>query len=144
MKLKRTSTLILALVMALTFCLGTAFATDTAELRASLTLSDYEAGIKAGTNSGEIRISYDVTASKPADLVGVSSIVIYKSDGSRVTTITGSTSNGLISKSSSGHMGTYSYPATSGVSYYAEVTVFATIGSITDSRPITTGTVKAP
>lgn len=142
--MKRIATLTLALVMALTCCLGTAFATDTTDTRASLTLSDYQVEIRSGTNSREVRISYDVSASKIADTVGVSSVVIYKSNGSYVTTIAGSTGNGLIRKSDSDHAGVYSYYGTSGVSYYAEVTVFATIGSVSDSRTVTTATVKAP
>lgn len=142
--MKRIVTFTLALTMLLTCCLGVASATNTADTRASLTISAYSASLRAGTNRGEIKISYDVNASKIADSVGVSSIVIYKSDGSRVTTITGSKSNGLICASDFGHDGVYSYTATSGASYYAKVTVFATIGSVSDSRTVTTSTVKAP
>lgn len=116
----------------------------TTDSRASLTLSSYSSGLKAGTGSGEIRISYDVAASKPADSVGVSSIAIYKSSGAYVTTITGTTSNGLVRASSSIHKGVYTYKGTAGVSYYAEVTVFATVGTTTDNRTVTTAVVKAP
>lgn len=141
--MKRTFTFALALTMVLTCFCGAALAA-TLSPRASLTLSSYEVMLKAGSKSGEIRINYDVTASKLADSLGVSSIEIYKSNGSYVTTITGSTSNGLICNNDVSHMGVYSYIGTSGVSYYAKVTVFATVGSVSDSRTVTTSTVKAP
>jgi hypothetical protein len=141
--MKRTFTFVLALTMVLTCCSGAALAA-TFSPQASLTLSYYEVVLLAGSKSGEIRINYDVGASKLADSLGVSSIEIYKSNGSYVTTITGTTSNGLVRNNSSSHMGVYSYIGTSGVSYYAKVTVFATVGSVSDSRTVTTSTVKAP
>ena len=54
------------------------------------------------------------------------------------------TSNGLVRSNASRHRSTYTYTGTSGTSYYAEVTVFAKIGSDYDSRTVTTATVKAP
>lgn len=114
------------------------------ENRASTTLASYPVTIVKGSRSGEVKISYDVRASGTADSVGVSSIKIYESDGSYVTTITGSTGNGLIRNGASRHNSSYTYSGTSGVSYYAKVTVFATIGSDYDSKTVTTGTVKAP
>lgn len=143
--MKRIIFSIFALVMALNCCYGAASAQNTTVLdRASFTLSGYSSSMKVGNSRGEIRINYNVTASRPADSVGVSSIVIYQLNGSYITTITGSTSNGLVNSSSNIHMGTYSYTATSGVSYYAKVTVFATCQGVTDSRTVTTATVKAP
>ncbi len=114
------------------------------ESRASTTLASYPVSIAKGNNSGEVKISYDVQANGKADSVGVSSIKIYKSDGTYVTTVTGSTGNGLIRNGASRHNSSYTYSGTSGVSYYAKVTVFATIGSDHDSKTVTTGTVKAP
>ena len=87
---------------------------------------------------------HDVMASGKADEVGVSSIKIYKSNGSYVTTITGTTNNGLLDTNVGTHRSTYTYEGTSGVSYYAEVTVYAKIGSDSDSRTVKTGTAKAP
>lgn len=112
---------------------------------ASPTIMGQGAVMKAGTKSGELRISYDINAIDIADEVGVSSIKLYKSDGSYVTTITGSKSNGLIRYDALKHMGTYSYTgATSGQYYYAIVTLYATIGNVSDSEEVTTATVKAP
>lgn len=142
--MKRIFSFILVLAMIFTCC-GAASATDgVADTRASLTLSGYSAILTAGTSRGVVNINYDVRASKLADSVGVKSITLYRADGSHVITINGSTSNGLIRTSSNIKKGDYSYTLTSGVSYYAEVTVFATVGSLTDSKTITTDTVKAP
>ena len=125
---------------------GSADAVDLGDIdpRASRTLSEYNAGLRAGSSSGEIRISYDVSATNIANSIGVLSIAVYKSDGSYVATITGTTGNGLVINSGSTHDGVYTYKGVSGVSYYTKVTVFATIGSTTDSRTVTTSTVKAP
>lgn len=142
--MKRIFSSVLMAVMVLSCCYATAFAVEAPDTRASLTLSDYGAGVTAGSSRGVIAINYDVRSSKLADSLGVESIVIYKSNGDYVTTITGSTGNGLIRTDSSIKAGDYYYTATSGVSYYAEVTVFAEVGSEYDSRTVTTGTVKAP
>lgn len=75
--------------------------------------------------------------------IGVASIVIYKSDGSYVTTIKGSTANGLISFNTDRKNGSYTYKGTSGVSYYAVVTITATAGSETDNKTITTNRAQA-
>ena len=69
---------------------------------------------------------------------------IYKADGSYVTSITGSTSNGLIETNSDICKSYYDCQLTSGIFYYANVKVFAKVGSEYDSRVITTSTVKAP
>lgn len=142
--MKRIITSILTLSMLIAFCIGVASAANTIEPRASITLGAYSVTMKAGNNRGELKFNFTVNANSTASSVGVSSIKIYKSDGTNVATITGTTSNGLIATSTFMHTGQYIYAATSGTSYYAEVTVFATIGSTTDSRVVTTATVKAP
>ena len=138
---KRFLSLGLVLTLMLTLCGGMALA---AEPRASLTLSCYTAGVSKGDNKGEIDISYDVKASQKADEVGVTSIEIYESDGTYVTTITGTVANGLLRTNATRHISTYTYEGTSGVTYYAEVTVYAKVGSDSDSRTVTTPTVTAP
>ena len=84
---------------------GSADAVDLGDIdpRASRTLSEYNAGLRAGSSSGEIRISYDVSATNIANSIGVLSIAVYKSDGSYVATITGTTGNGLVINSGSTH-----------------------------------------
>ena len=142
--MKRILTMPLAFLMAISCCLMMVSAAETVLQRASITLSGYSATMKAGTTSGELRISYQVNSNMVATKLGVSSIKIYKSNGTYVTTISGSTTNGLIRTSSNTHRGTYSYSGTPGTSYYAVVTVFASTSAESDSRDITTATIKAP
>lgn len=128
-----------------TFCILTLMGSTLAvENRASSTVAHYTITATAGSGSGKILVSYDVSSNGTADSLGVSSIEIYKSDGTYVTTINGSTSNGLVRNNSIRHRSSYTYTGTSGTSYYAEVTVFAKIGSDYDSRTVTTAAVKAP
>ena len=122
-------------------CIGVASATDMQQPRASLTLSRYSAVISAGDGGGEVIIGYDVKASKPADSVGVESIDFYTKDGNHVKSVTGSTRNGLVCNDSIFCAGDYKCSLPSGESYYAEVTIFAEVGSDYDSRTVTTSTV---
>ncbi|MCI9264265.1 MAG: hypothetical protein HFF06_06790 [Oscillospiraceae bacterium] len=140
MKKRILSLGLLAIFVLSMCCVGAA----AAEARASSTLTLFTASASKGNNSGEVKISYDVQTNTPADKVGISSIAIYKSDGSYVTTVTGTTGNGLVRTGAYRHKSTYVYTGTSGTSYYAVVTGFATIGSDSDSRTVTTSTIKAP
>lgn len=123
-------------------CCGSAFAADI-EPHASLTISSATASASTGKNSGEVRITFSVTASKPANLIGASIISIYQSNGVYVTTIYGSTSNGLLSSGTSGKTGGYTYKGTPGTSYYAVVSLGATAGSENGSRNVTTNSARA-
>lgn len=142
--MKRIFSVILMLCMLATFC-GSALAADTGVF-ASPTLSRYTAQLSKGTSKGKITVSYRVVASAPSSItsIGVSSIKIYKADGTYVTTISGTTSNGLVLKNASAHAGTYTYSGVSGTSYYAQVTMFATAGGVTGSGTVKTNTVTAP
>ncbi len=141
--MKRIFSVILMFSLVLTFC-GSALAADI-ELLSSPTLSRYTAQLSQGS-SGKISISYRVSASAPTTIssIGVSSIKIYKANGTYVTTISGTTANGLVVRNASSHSGMYTYSGVSGTSYYAQVTVFATAGGITSSRTVKTNTVTAP
>lgn len=142
MKKLRMVSIALVLVLALGTLSKTAVYAST--LRASPTLNAYSVIITKGSSTGKIVITYDVAANTIADSVGVSSMKIYKSDGSYVTTIYATSLNGFTTSGSGSHRNSYTYTGTSGTSYYAEVTVFATIKGVTDSRTVTTNTVKAP
>ena len=142
MKKLRIMSIALFLVLALNTLSGTVVYAST--LRASPTLNAYSAIITKGNSTGKIVITYDVAANTIADSVGVSSMKIYKSDGSYVTTIAATSLNGFTDSGVMSHRNSYTYTGTSGTSYYAEVTVFATIKGVTDSRTVTTNTVKAP
>ncbi len=135
---KRVLSFSLIAALALSLCSGAALAT---EGRASTTIKLYTASASKGDSAGEVKISYEVQAKSLADEVGISSIVIYKSDGTYVTTITGSVSNGLIRTSTTRHRSTYTYSGNAGTSYYAIVTGFATIGSDSDSKSVKTNAV---
>lgn len=146
--MKRAISIMLIFSLALGCCLTNAFADEGIMPMASPTImSQYaimDPGTKTGINTGSLEISYDITAKSSATELGVSSIKLYRSDGTYITTIIGTTENGLIG-SGLEHMDTYSYVGgVSGRYYYAEVTLFATIGDISDSVTITTATVKAP
>lgn len=112
--------------------------------RASPTLSSYGVVLTQGSSTGKIIITYDVAANDFAESLGVSSMKIYKSNGAYVTTIYATALNGFTTSGTMRHRSSYTYTGTSGTSYYAEVTVFATIDGVTDSRTVTTNTVKAP
>ena len=142
--MKRIASIVLAAVLALTCCFGSALANDGIMPLSSPTLMGYEVTMKSGNVSGELRISFNVNAKRSADEVGISSIEIYRSTGAYVETIYGTTDNGLVRTSAVKHMATYSYTgAESGEFYYAKVTVYATIDGVTDSETITTATVEA-
>lgn len=138
---KRIFPFALTIICVFSMCIGATFAQ---EARASTTITVYSASASRGSSSGDIKINFDVQANSLTDSLGISAIKIYKSDGTYVTTINGSTSNGLIRNNASRHKSSYTYTGTSGTSYYAEVTVSARIGSDYDSRTVTTTTVKAP
>lgn len=143
--MKRIVSIALATFLALTCCSGLAFAEDGIMPLSSPTIMGQSASMKSGNKSGELRISYNINANSSADEVGVLTIELYNSDGSYADTIYGSTDNGLVRTNSVKNAGTYSYTdAVSGQYYYAVVTLYATIGSATDSVKVTTATVKAP
>lgn len=140
--MKRLVAILFALVLALTCCFGIAVAANSEIApRASLTIFKTSAASYTGDNKGEVDFDYSITPTGSANQLGVSSIVIYKPDGS-TETITGTVSNGLIG-SGIIHTGTYTYKGIPGKPYYADITLFSTIGSNTDSRTITTKSATA-
>lgn len=112
-----------------------------ANTKASDYLTEYGAALIATQTKGKYDVFFDITATDTSDSLGVSQIKIYKSDGTYVTTIKGTTENGLVREGSCSHTGVYTRYGVSGNSYYAEVTVFAKRGSGSDSRTITTNTI---
>lgn len=144
--MKRITAMLLAVLFTLG-CFGGVLAAEEGIMPlASPTIMGQSASMKAGSETGELRISYNINATRTADEVGVSTIELYNAEGGDyVTTIYGSKANGLIRYDTVKNMGTYSYKdATPGGYYYAEVTLYATIGNESDSEVITTATVRAP
>lgn len=124
-------------------CCGNAFAADADPLSSSV-LTQYVASLSPG-NRGQIKITYNVRSSATATSIGVSTIKIYNANGNYLATIKGTTSNGLMTTNAKQKSGTYTYTgAASGVSYYAVVTCTATVSGVTDTKSVTTNTVKAP
>lgn len=135
----RVLCLILVAVLSLALCGGAL-----AAVQGSTTLLAYGVWAYAGDNSGELDIDYEISANYPADSIGISTLKIYKSDGTYVTTIYGNTTNRLMATNKADINRTYTYKGTPGTTYYAVATVEATIGSDYDSRIVTTNTATAP
>lgn len=116
-----------------------------AQTRSSDYFMRYSVSAHQGANRGEMDIECDIRAGGMVPKIGVSTIEIYKSDGSHVTTIQGTTSNGLLSsKTSVVHGLTYTYKGVPGTTYYAKVTLCAGTNSDYDVRNVQTQKVTAP
>lgn len=116
-----------------------------AQARGSNYIKGYSVSAQQGSYRGQIDIVCNIAAKSPVQKIGVLKIEIYQSDGQRITTIHGTTSNGLLSsKSNLIHIVTYTYKGTPGMSYYAKVTLCAGSASNYDTRLVRTQTVKAP
>ena len=111
---------------------------------ASKYLSQYTIALGPGDGKGEVKLGFSINATDTMTQVGISKVEIYKSNGSYVTTIYGNSVNKLMGYSTEYHGGAYIYTGTSGVSYYAKVTVYAKDSTGSDSRTVTTATAKAP
>lgn len=138
---KRLFSLILAL-MTITSLSGPASAVELAPY--SNSSIDYAtATASTGSNSGEIKIIFDVSATGTASTIGISTIRVYASNGYLVRTLSGSTQNGLLKSNAHRYNSTYIYSGASGTSYYAEITFTATVNGVKDSLTVTTNTAKA-
>ena len=116
-----------------------------AQTRASSYVEAYSVSAQRGTHRGEVDIEAMITSNYTVPKIGVLKIEIYQSNGTHITTIQGSTSNGLLaSKSSFIHGLTYTYTGVPGTSYYAKVTLCAGTASDYDTRLVRPQTVKAP
>lgn len=116
-----------------------------AQARASEYISNYTIYAEAGDNPGEIDIIFGVQGTPGVTKLGATSIKIYKSNGVHVTTIWGSTSNGLMATAGNRYFeNTYTFVGEPGTSYYALVTCYAGNASGSDTRQGMTPTIKAP
>lgn len=134
----------LSLIFCLLFvCCGTTLAANS-EVQSSATILSCSASLQKGSSKGKLSLNYTIRGKATMSSIGVSSIKLYTSSGSYVTTITGTTSNGLLTKNALSLYNSYTCSVTSGTSYYAVVTFIATGGGLSDSRQVTTNTVTAP
>lgn len=139
--MKKTVSLFLAILLTLT---SLSAVVSAAEPRASDYLSGYGATLAQGSASGGIVVNYYVNSSKPGvTQVGVSKIEIYTSSNTLVKTIYGTTTNGLIAKTNIVHAGSYPIICSPDTEYYAKVTVMARNSQGSDSRVITTNSIRS-
>lgn len=139
---KKIFTLLLAIVLVIG-CVGiNAGAQDELIPFSSNYISSTNASLSAVGN-GKIKITGRETATGVMTSLGISVIRIYKSDGTFVTRIYGSTANGLIRENASTYSGSYTYQGAAGTSYYAIVTFVARNSSGSDTYDMTTSVVKA-
>lgn len=113
------------------------------EPRESYVFSSYWVMAYEGESDGEIKIAFSVTCSHFTSVIGVSSISIYRTNGTHVHTEEGTVENGLLRNGGS-CAGTYIYQGVSGANYYAVVKFYGVADGITDTRTIITDTVTAP
>lgn len=113
------------------------------ETRESYVFSSYWVLPYQGKASGEINLDFSVTSSHPTTTIGISSIEIYRSNGTHVHTEQGTVENGLL-RNGGNCAGTYIYQGTSGVSYYMAVRFYGVADGISETRTIVTDTIKAP
>lgn len=115
------------------------------EIDASNYLTGYGTTLYSDGTAGKLKLWYEVYAKATMSSVGVSKIVVKKSNGTIERTIWGSTANGLQVANDWCHLGTYTISnLTSGTSYYCVVTVIAGNSSGADTRTITTSLVTCP
>lgn len=139
---KRLLSLLLVSVLSVTLITGAS--ANSIQPHASDYLAKYTIAIGPGSNTGEVVLAYSVVGTGRSTTVGVKKVEVYRSNGSYVTTIVGTTANGFLRSSTTYHGGTYTYKGVSGTSYYMVVTVYASNSNGSDSRVITTNTAKAP
>lgn len=113
------------------------------EPRESYVFSTYWTSMYEGENKGEVIVAFSVMCSHATSVIGVSSIEIYKSDGTYVHTEEGTVENGLL-RNGGNCANLYVYQGQSGVPYYAVVNFYGVADGITDTRTVLTNTVTAP
>lgn len=129
------------------FVLIIAIALSTVAAAAEARASDYitltNASISA--SSGKVTVTFVIQATGMMTKVGVTSIKIYKSNGTLVKTYsyTNSAYSYFMASDDYYHSGSVTYTGTSGTSYYAEVNFYAADSSGSDTVQSYTSTVTA-
>lgn len=140
--IKKYIALMLCLATALFCLIGSASASNDIDVYSSDYILSCNATLSS-SGSGKLKITVSERANGTMSTLGASAIRIYKSDGTYVTRILGTTSNGLLKNNASSLSGSYTYQGSSGTSYYAVVTFTASNSNGSDSRVITTATKTA-
>ena len=115
-----------------------------ADTRSSAYILRTSALLRAGASNGKIQLDYSITGRDTMDVLGVSKIVVYRSNGTVYATYNGSVANGLLQQNILTNSGTHTIYGVSGTTYYCKVTFYAGNSTGSDSKTITTGTVTAP
>lgn len=110
--------------------------------RASNYFFGYQATLSAVGN-GKLRIKGNVEAMSTMTSIGISYFRVYLEDGTFVTTVPGSTTNGLLTSNSDSYNGSFTYQAVAGNTYYVIVTFICRNANGYDCRNYTTTKVKA-
>lgn len=105
-------------------------------------IGSFNSYAQKGSSSGKMDVTFIITSPIRASKIGVSQIEIIKASGAHVTTIYGSTANGLQASNISTHAATYTFSGTPGVEYCAKVTFYVSDADGSDSRTMITNSVK--
>lgn len=150
--MKRIFSLFLALMFmfcSLTVCTPTAFAAvqnegELIQPYASPTISSYTAYLSVSGTT--VKTHFSITGNKKMDEIGATKIVLWestnKSSWTTVKTYYPTKYPSMLATNTGKHSSSVSYGGTSGRYYKADVTVRAKLGSVADSRTITTATIK--
>ena len=137
--MKKTISAIFAFILIFTFLLNTvAFAATMADPY----ISSMSGGI-ASEGNGKIKITFSVRAKDIMSTLGATSIVIYKSDGSYVTTLYSTSYPSMLTTNARTYSSSVNYNGVSGQNYYAIITFYASTGGGSSSPTYTTSVCTA-
>ena len=146
--MKKHATRLISFIFAALMCISVAITVSDNydEEDSVIRASDYFSAFAVSMSEGEVIFEFEVDGVRRMDLVGVTRFVIQeKIDGkwTSLPAIWGSTSNGLMTESSTAHISEYIHETDSGTECRAIVTVYAEKDGGSDSRTITTNSVTA-
>ncbi len=130
--------------LVLSLIIGVSSISASAEIQASDYINSYSIGLSQGTSNGQLKLSYSIVGTGIMDTIGVSKIEVYKSSGTKYSTIQGTVANGLLEQNTFSAFGNYYFTVPTGYSYYCQVTFYSGKDGGYDTRTVTTSTVAAP
>lgn len=107
-------------------------------------INRYSVGLTQGSGTGELKLIYNIVGTGTMDTIGITKIVVYKSNGAKYKTIYGSLTNGLLEQNTFSAFGVYSISVTAGNSYICQVTFYSAKSGGYDTRTVFTNTVALP
>lgn len=115
-----------------------------AAIQESEYINSYSVGLSQGSSNGQLKLSYNIIGTGTMDTIGITKIVVYKSNGAKYKTIYGSLTNGLLEQNTFSAFGVYSISVTAGNSYICQVTFYSAKNGGYDTRTVFTNTVALP